>query len=254
MMKYIKILVVIILFNGCHSQQKNSHENNTHQLSQITFEVSEPINDFKIKILWIPSYNLEEIKLLGPAIIELINIYSGERYLTAFSNFHLSNDIQNIVYNTHQQVKEIQDHYYIIEPSEIGNIIKFQDVDFDDKVELILQEANDYDVSSSHSNIIFYNIEDNRLSKIQQEPFTNITNLEKTEFNKENKEIIIKEFYSCCEWESMHFKELNEGEFNNFKHYKTEYHTVDMSTNIDTIKIEEIGKEDKIKLEKIETK
>lgn len=252
-MKIFNLFILVILFQSCQSQEKNPEKNNNN-LNQITLEVSKPINDFKIKILWIPSYNLEDIKLIGPAIIELKNIKSGEKFLTTFSNFHIWKDFQDINFKDNGQVKEMLDNYYIIEPSEIENLIAFKDVDFDNKFELILQESDTYDASSSFSNIVFYDFEENQLSRINKEPFTNITNLKNTEFNADTKEIIMKEFYSCCEWESTYFKILNKNNTtNNFELYKTEYHKVDPSTNIDTIKINENGTKERVIIEVVKT-
>ena len=60
----------------------------------------------------------------------------------------------------------------------------------------------------------------------------------------------MKDFYSCCEWDSYHYKF---GKNNNFVQYKTENHNLDISSGIDSIIIKEAGKNEIKKTEKVET-
>ena len=81
-------------------------------------------------------------------------------------------------------------------------------------------------------------------------PFNEITNLGKVDFDNQNKEITIKDYYSCCEWDSYHYK-LDEN--NDFFQYKTENHNVDVSSGMDSIIIKEVDKKEIKKTEKTET-
>ena len=73
-------LLFLVFLQSCQSQTEQKSEN--QNLNQITINVKEPINGYKIQILWIPSQNFEDIKLIGPAIMKFQDVKSNQTFYT----------------------------------------------------------------------------------------------------------------------------------------------------------------------------
>ena len=93
-MKQVFTLLFLVFLQSCQSQTERKPQN--QNLNQITINVIEPINDYKIQILWIPSQNFEDIKLIGPAIIKFKNVKSDKIFYTINSNFYFPKEIETI--------------------------------------------------------------------------------------------------------------------------------------------------------------
>lgn len=245
-MKQVFTLLFLVFLQSCQSQTEKKPQN--QNLNQVTINVIEPINDYKIQILWIPSQNFEDIKLIGPAIIKLKNVKSNKIFYTINSNFHFSKEIENITFDNDSNVLTFEPITLNISADEVGDAIIFMDVDFDNEKELITKQTGMY--GADIDTFKFYNCNENEFEEISGSPFEEITNLGKVDFDYVNKEITIKDYYSCCEWDSYHYK-LDKNK--NFMQYKTENHNVDVSSGIDSIIIKEVGKKEVKKTEKVET-
>ena len=245
-MKQVFTLLFLVFLQSCQSQTEKKPQN--QNLNQITINVIEPINDYKIQILWIPSQNFEDIKLIGPAIIKFKNVKSDKIFYTINSNFYFSKEIENITFDNDSNVLTFEPITLNISADEVGDAIIFMDVDFDNEKELITKQTGMY--GADIDTFKFYNCNENEFEEISGSPFEEITNLGKVDFDYVNKEITIKDYYSCCEWDSYHYK-LDKNK--NFMQYKTENHNVDVSSGIDSIIIKEVGKKEVKKTEKVET-
>lgn len=245
-MKQVFTLLFLVFLQSCQSQTEKKPQN--QNLNQITINVIEPINDYKIQILWIPSQNFEDIKLIGPAIIKFKNVKSDKIFYTINSNFHFPKEIENITFDNDSNVLTFEPITLNISADEVGDAIIFMDVDFDNEKELITKQTGMY--GADIDTFKFYNCNENEFEEISGSPFEEITNLGKVDFDYVNKEITIKDYYSCCEWDSYHYK-LDKNK--NFMQYKTENHNVDVSSGIDSIIIKEVGKKEVKKTEKVET-
>jgi hypothetical protein len=245
-MKQVFTLLFLVFLQSCQSQTEKKPQN--QNLNQITINVIEPINDYKIQILWIPNLNFEDIKLIGPAIIKFKNVKSDKIFYTINSNFYFPKEIENITFDNDSNVLTFEPTTLNISADEVGDAIIFMDVDFDNEKELITKQTGMY--GADIDTFKFYNCNENEFEEISGLPFEEITNLGKVDFDYENKEITIKDYYSCCEWDSYHYK-LDKNK--NFMQYKTENHNVDVSSGIDSIIIKEVGKKEVKKTEKVET-
>ena len=245
-MKIVITLLFLVFLQSCQSQTEQKSKN--QNLNQITINVKEPINGYKIQILWIPSQNFEDIKLIGPAIMKFQDVKSNKTFYTTNSNFYLPKEIENITFDNESNVLTFESMTLNISSDEVENAIIFMDVDFDNKKELITKQTGMY--GADIDTFKFYDCNENEFEEILGSPFKEITNLGKVDFDYENKEITVKDYYSCCEWDSCHYK-LDKNSY--FVQYKTENHNVDASSGIDSIIIKEIGKKEVKKTQKVET-
>ena len=245
-MKTVFTLLFLVFLQSCQSQTEQKSKN--QNLNQITINVNESINDYKIQILWIPNQNFEDIKLIGPAIIKYQNVKSNKTFYTTNSNFHITEELENITFNDDSSVLTFEPMTLNIPAKGVEDIIIFKDVDFDNEKELITKQIGMYGVDIDTYK--FYDSNENGFEQILGSPFEDITSLSKADFDYENKEITVKDYYSCCEWDSYHYK-LDKN--SNFVQYKTENHNVDDSSGIDSIIIKEVGKKEVKKTQKVET-
>ena len=204
----ILILLLFLTLTSCSQQNKkesaneqiNSTENNLDKKNnEITIKYSTPIKGYNVSARWLIRGKLEVMgseNFSGPAILTFENIDTKEISWVLHPEFTIDIDKENLKYIT------VKDGEYIKNQSftQISKYIKpkfekvgtskeeeegfgytyipffFQDVDFDDKDELILTYAKTYEKGGSQNKIFKTPDYDNlEFSEMTNEPFTNFS-------------------------------------------------------------------------------
>lgn len=236
-MKY-SIFFILIWIKSCQSQTDKPVIPMVPP--RITIEYLNEVNDYKIKIIWIPNKIASEQndKIVGPAILELKK-KDGTTYYANYTNFSIDIPVKNLkIKNGFVQSftpTNIQKKYNSDEDP-----FRFQDVNFDKEKEFIILETGLADYYRSTYRV--FEFDNNKtLNELTEEPF-NLFGNETLDYKK--KEIMIPEYFTCCENTQYYYKVKDSRDRNIFMLYKTEIHKFNPNTNVDSITIKEKGKLD----------
>ena len=300
MKKTILILFLSSILFSCSKSKADNHElvnsNNTENLNEdtginpITIEYSNNVNGYKISVNWIIKeyVNYHDIRyFVGPATLKFTNVDNGEVFFIQHPEYSIDISKENLKYINLENAdifkgnKSFTQKNKYISPSttivgefkvvELEDYDKyktdeyipffFQDVNFDNKKELILTCATKYDKGGSQ-NILFSQQYGNEFEEMNNEPFNNFNGFyngyletlaySSTQVDYKNKRIIEKGICGAsCTTETVYEFKKDESGYTLFK--KTELN--DDFGNKETIitSYNEIGKPISIKATKVKT-
>ena len=203
----ILILFLFIALTSCSQQNKKESANEQikstinnfdKKNNEITIKYSTPIKGYNVSVKWLIRGKLEAMgsgNFSGPAILTFENIDTKEISWVLHPEFTIDIDKENLKYITVKDGEFIRNQSF----TQISKYIKpkfekvgttkedegfgytyipffFQDVDFDDKYELILTYAKTYEKGGSQNKIFKTPDYDNlEFSEMTNEPFTNFS-------------------------------------------------------------------------------
>jgi len=191
----ILILFLFLTLTSCSKQDKkesankqiNSTENNLDKKNkEITIKYSTPIKGYNVSARWLIRGKLEVMgseNFSGPAILIFENINTKEISWVLHPEFTIDIDKENLKYITVKDGEYIKPKFEKVGTSKEEEGFGytyipffFQDVDFDDKDELILTYAKTYEKGGSQ-NKLFKTPDYNNLEfrEMTEEPFSNFS-------------------------------------------------------------------------------
>jgi hypothetical protein len=183
---------------SANEQVKSSVNNLDKKNNEITIKYSTPIKGYNVSIKWLIRGKLEVMgseNFSGPAILTFENIDTKEISWVLHPEFTIDIDKENLKYITVKYGEYIKNQSFTqiskyIKPKfeKVGTFKEeegfgytyipffFQDVDFDDKDELILTYAKTYEKGGSQNKIFKTPNYDNlEFSEMTDEPFANFS-------------------------------------------------------------------------------
>jgi hypothetical protein len=188
----------------------------------VTVSYKDAIDKFTVKILWIPREEAPLDRISGPGIIEFTDPIKSTRFSIKCKDLALSKKrvgIASLEYTSRLLDKTINLEYdsMSLNDSFDGNIHEpffFYDVDFDDKVELVITQFG-YGVQNSNTYKAYKlngsSLENDSKQIPDNEPFSLFNDF--TEFNKKDKTITIESFFGGGDTQTSIYKKVNPIEF-----------------------------------------
>lgn len=187
-----------------------------------TVNYTKLIDNYKVRILWIPRDEAPLNYISGPGIIEFTDETKVVRFTIkcidlAFSAERMLIDSSDIRKSILNKTIELEYEQPTIENRFDGNITEpffFYDTDFDDEIELIVTQFG-YGVQNSNT-YRAYKLNDSGLENDSKqttniEPFSLLNDF--TEFNKLDNTVTIGRFFGGGETQSSIYKKINPSEF-----------------------------------------
>ncbi|MEL4456709.1 hypothetical protein [Lutimonas vermicola] len=180
------------------------------------------IDNFSIRILWIPREEAPLGHISGPGIMEFTDLARSTRFTIKSMDLAISMDRIGIDSEEQRQSPldksfELQFDWTSNKDGLNGNITEpffFYDVDFDGKVELVVTQYS-YGVQNSNTYKAYKlnesTLENDSKQITNEEPFSLLNDF--TEFNKVNKSISIGSFFGGGNTQTSIYKKVNPSEF-----------------------------------------
>jgi hypothetical protein len=244
-MKYL-LFLLLISTASCY-YLPNSKKDPNH----VTIDILQPVNNYNISIKWYPAKAVDSDDFVGPATMELENIKTHSKQVVKYTSLEMGGYLKDVKIQN-GIITDFSDSDYGVAYETMQKVpFYFYDVNFDGIKDLITVESRLFKNDERKINKIYAINNLGKLTALNSVPYNEFTNfyMDSTEvgfrngtFDTINKEIIIGDYFGCCQWID-HVYKLNSA--NQIKESKTENHDQVKKKGFDVITTNNLDGKDK---------